>query len=352
MQIYGIPIYDQKLSSKNTDPLHIQGNILQIPKFLSKLTLRDKGNSYIYKQLNANTEMRILFNKKFLEHNVGSEEEGDYRILGFSKYHCDVDPDEGLELIKLVHPEAYINKIKDACLNSNKIAEIELTPASWEASLLSVACTMKAAREGNFAVVRPPGHHAGRSSSMGFCLFNNVAIAAQKLASEGKKVFILDIDAHHGNGTQDIFYANQQVFYCSIHQSFCWPNTGSPLEQGVGEGKGFTANFQLMLGCGDKAYLDMIDKAIELGQKFKPDVVAISAGFDAYYKDKMMNLDVGLKSFYETGFRLGRAFENVFAVLEGGYHNDIFACVRDFADGVNVGSRPVPDRYNHEMSLG
>ena len=308
--------------------------------------------SYIYQPLNEVAEMRILFNKKSLEHNIGSEQEGEYRIHGFSKYHNDVDPEYGLELVKLVHPQEYIDKVKNACFNNEKIAEIQLTPASWDAALISVALTMKAAQEGRFAVVRPPGHHAGKSCSMGFCLFNNIAIAAQKLANEGKKVFILDIDAHHGNGTQDIFYEDDRVYYCSIHQSFSWPNTGSPFERGSGAGLGYTLNLQLMLGCGDKPFMEAIDKAIEAGQKFNPDIVGISAGFDAYYKDKMMNLDVGLKSFYETGFRLGRAFDNLFAVLEGGYHDDIFACVRDFTDGINVGSRPVPDRYNHEMSLG
>ncbi len=308
---------------------------------------------FVYLQpMNAETKMKILFNKKFLEHNIGSQEEGEYRVRGFSKHHVDINPAHGLEMIRLIHPEDYIQQIRKACENHEKVAEIQLTPATWEATQIAAALSVKAAEEQAFAVVRPPGHHAGRASSLGFCLFNNIAIAAQKLVNEGKRVFILDIDAHHGNGTQDIFYASDRVFYCSIHQSFCWPNTGSPLEMGIGPGKGFTLNFQLMLGCGDKAYLEAIDKAIEAGRAFKPDVVAISAGFDAYYKDKMMNLDVGLKSFYETGFRLGRAFDNIFAILEGGYHNDIYSCVRDFADGINVGSRPVPDRYNHEMSLG
>jgi acetoin utilization deacetylase AcuC-like enzyme len=296
--------------------------------------------------------MKILFNNKFLEHNTGSQEEGEYRIRDFSRFHRDINADDGLQYIALIHPPEYIEHIKLACLQNQKIAEIQLSPKTWEAAQLAAALTVKAADEKAFAVVRPPGHHAGRASSMGFCLFNNMAIAAQKLVNEGKKVFILDIDAHHGNGTQDIFYASDEVFYASIHQSFSWPNTGSPFETGLGPGVGYTLNLQLMLGCGDKAFLEALDKIIEAAQTFKPDVVGVSAGFDAYYKDKMMNLDVSLRAFYECGFRLGRSFDHIFAVLEGGYHEDIFHCVRDFADGIEVGSRPVKDRFNHDMSIG
>jgi len=295
--------------------------------------------------------MRILFNSKFLHHNTEAQEEGIYRISKFAS-HCNDEEFDGESFLSLVHPQEYIEKIKQACVEKKKLAEIQLSPDTWEAAKTAVGLTIKASEHGDFAVVRPPGHHAGRASHMGFCLFNNIAIAAQKLVNEGKKVFILDIDAHHGNGTQDIFYAEDKVFYCSIHQSFSYPFTGLPHEKGLGPGEGFTLNIPLMLGCGDKRFLEAVDQAIEASRKFNPDVVGVAAGFDGYSKDKMMNLNYSLKAFYESGFKMGRAFSNLFAVLEGGYHNDIFECVTQFIEGVHVGSRPVRNRFDHDMSVG
>ncbi|MCB0806764.1 MAG: histone deacetylase [Bacteroidales bacterium] len=304
---------------------------------------------YLHPEKDAGN-MKILFNQKFLLHNADSEAEGSYRLSMFKK--CADSDVNGESYIELVHPKDYIEQIRNQCLNSEKIAEINLTPDSWEAAKTAVGLAVRASENGDFAAIRPPGHHAGRASSMGFCLFNNIAIAAQKLAEEGKKVFIFDFDAHHGNGTQEIFYQEDRVMYCSIHQMFSFPHTGLPHETGFGKGKGFTANLPLSIACDDEQFLKAVDKAIEIGHNFEPDVVAISAGFDGYYKDRMMNMDISLKAYYECGFRLGKAFSNVFAVLEGGYHEDIFQCVRDFVEGINVGSRPIRDRFNHEMSIG
>jgi acetoin utilization deacetylase AcuC-like enzyme len=298
-----------------------------------------------------NPEMRILFNRKFLRHNTEAEEEGTYRIRQFASLGDDEEYD-GEPYLPLVHPLEYIESIKKACTEKKKIAEIQLSPHTWESVKTAVGLTIKASERGDFAVVRPPGHHAGRASYMGFCLFNNIAIAAQKLVNQGKKVFILDIDAHHGNGTQDIFYAENKVFYCSIHQAFSFPFTGQRSEKGIGPGEGYTLNVPLMIGCGDKSFLRAVDQAIYAARQFNPDVVGISAGFDGYVKDKMMNLDYSLKAFYETGFKLARAFKNIFAVLEGGYHDDIFECVNQLIEGIHVGSRPVRNRFDHDMSVG
>jgi acetoin utilization deacetylase AcuC-like enzyme len=294
--------------------------------------------------------MKILFNKQFLLHNIHSDAEGAYRIRGFS----DIEDTyaNGEPYFSLVHTEPYIEWIKEACESEDYVAEVLLTPDTWEAAKIAVGLTVLAAEQGDFAVVRPPGHHAGRQRAAGFCLFNNIAIATQKLVNEGKKVLIFDFDAHHGDGTQSIFYESDQVLYCSVHQLYAYPFSGFSSETGTGKGTGYTLNFPLVAGSGDKEFFDCLDKAIGAARNFSPDVVGVSAGFDGYHKDRILGLQYSLNAFYETGFRLRRSFSHIFAVLEGGYHDDIRTCVDKFIEGVEMGSRPSRIKYDHDMSLG
>ena len=295
--------------------------------------------------------MKVLFNKKFLNHNVNSEAEGSYRIEAFPKEFSDVDAN-GEEFITLVHTDQYKQMIKSACMNNEVQAEVQLTPESWDAAISAVGLAVNAAEQGDFAVVRPPGHHARREKGAGFCLFNNIAIATQNLVNQGKKVFIFDFDGHHGDGTQDIFYSSDQVLFCSVHQAYAYPYSGFDTKKGEGKGDGYTLNFPLIAGAGDKEFLEVVDKAIEAGRQFEPDVVAISAGFDGYEKDRLLGLKYSLKAYYECGFRMRRAFGHIFALLEGGYHYDIKECVEYFIDGINVGARPPKKLFNEDMSIG
>lgn len=295
--------------------------------------------------------MRVLFNRKFLEHNAHSQAEGAYRLKEFPALFEDEDHN-GESFITLVHPESYRDKIKEVCLAGEYLAEVHLTPASYEAAISAVGLSIMAAEQGDFAAVRPPGHHAGKSSFSGFCFFNNIAIAAQHLANQGKRVFIFDFDGHHGDGTQSIFYDTDQVFYASIHQAFTFPMTGSPAETGTGKGEGYTLNIPLMPSAGDEAFLQGLDVVLDRAREFNPDVLAVSAGFDGYPDDLLLKLDYSIKVFYECGFRLRRAFPRIFAILEGGYHNQIKECVEAFVSGVNVGARPVRDSFDHNMSIG
>ena len=295
--------------------------------------------------------MRVLFNKKFLLHNVDSEFEGAYRLIDFPTHFEDEEFD-GEPYFELVHSKSYIKKFKQACEQRQLMAEVELSPDSYNAARTAVGLSILASMQGDFAVVRPPGHHASREKASGFCFFNNMAIAAQHLVNDGKKVLIIDIDGHHGDGTQKIFYDNDRVFYASLHQSFTFPHTGSSAETGEGKGLGFTLNIPMMPGSGDKEFLNAIHQIIIAGHQFKPDVVGISAGFDGYEHDHLLSLKFTTKAYYECGFRLRRAFKNIFAILEGGYHADIHACVSAFIIGINVGSLPIRSSFDHEMSIG
>lgn len=295
--------------------------------------------------------MKVLFHKKFLEHNIDSDSEGAYRLLSYMDTY-ESPHVVGEPYINLVHSERYIEYFREACEKGDCVAEVNLTPASYEAACLAVGLTIRASEQGDFAVVRPPGHHAGRERAAGFCFFNNIAIAVQKLVNEGKRVFIFDIDGHHGDGTQSIFYDTDRVLYCSIHQHYAYPYTGFPDETGTGVGVGFTHNFPLISGCGDKEFLVAVDKAIAIGRRFNPDVVAVSAGFDAYYKDKLLGLQVTQRAFYECAFRTRRAFKNIFAVLEGGYHNDLKECIDSFVEGIHKGALPPVLKWDTDMSIG
>jgi acetoin utilization deacetylase AcuC-like enzyme len=210
------------------------------------------------------------------------------------------------------------------------------SPGTWDAALAAAGSTaelalrvMKGELQQGISVVRPPGHHATRDQAMGFCLINNVAVAAAAARAAGAaRVAIVDWDVHHGNGTQDIFWNDPNVLYLSVHQFPYYPGTGAPTEIGGDVARGSTINVGLPAGSTDADYTAVFDHVfLPAIAKFKPDLVFISAGFDAFEHDPLAGMRVTHNGFAAMARRLRRAAEGsaggrLVAVLEGGYDLD------------------------------
>lgn len=180
-----------------------------------------------------------------------------------------------------------------------------------------------------FAIIRPPGHHACTDKSGGFCIVNNIAIAANYAIYQGfKRVFIFDFDAHHGNGTQEIFYKRSDVFYCSIHTMDAYPKTGSSDEIGKGQGKGFTCNITVPKGVEPEDYLKEFHQTIiPMVTLFDPDIILVSAGFDGLATDPMAIMKLIPETYAEIATSLKKQGVALGFVLEGGYNiPDLMVC--------------------------
>ena len=289
--------------------------------------------------------MEILFgtHPKYIEHDAGSghpeqparldavlagvEESGVREGIGFF-----VPEPATMADLHRVHDPAYVDALRRFCLmgGGQLDPDTAVSVASWDAALLAAGSGLDAVRRlrageasSAFLAVRPPGHHAVADRAMGFCLINNVAVTAASLVAEGEKVLIFDYDAHHGNGTQDIFYRDPNVLYVSFHQYPLYPGTGRADEVGAGAGVGTTVNIpvpaETTLGTYQAAIDEIVAPAVDA---FGPTWVIASAGFDGHRDDPLTELGLTAQDFGDLTswlFALVPRGRRI-AILKGGYN--------------------------------
>jgi acetoin utilization deacetylase AcuC-like enzyme len=297
------------------------------------------------------TRTAVIFSPLYYRHNTGRghpesarrlhaiiSEVRESHLLDNGKLRFVQPKKASIEDVELVHGLEYIKLVEAVSRSGGGLLDLQDTVTSLESfetalyavggTLKAVDLVMKGKYKNAFALVRPPGHHAGRFRACGFCIFNNVAIATRHLIRNWKleKVAILDVDAHHGNGTQEAFYGTDKVLYVSLHEDpTSFPGTGFIDEIGEKEGKGYKVNIPLPFGTGDKVYLNaMKEIVIPIIHQYKPEFMLVSAGFDGHYTDPVANLSLSAHCVQHAHEMIASLAANecqgkLVSVLEGGY---------------------------------
>ena len=294
----------------------------------------------------------FLYDPRYLDHDAGrGHPERSERLVSTMAWLEDQDWFDGLvriepmmadrAWIESVHDASYIARAEETCRSGAPfldVADVGVSRRSSEVARLAAGGAIALADrivagevENGFALARPPGHHAERGMALGFCLFNNVAIAARYLqrAHGVDKVLILDFDVHHGNGTQHTFEEDPSVMYASIHQYPYYPGTGAASETGVGRGVGATVNCPVPAGAGDETYRRAFNERIlPAADAFAPEFVIVSAGFDAHADDPLAQVRVSTECFGWMSERIveladKHAAGRVLSILEGGYNVEV-----------------------------
>jgi acetoin utilization deacetylase AcuC-like enzyme len=310
----------------------------------------------------------IVYSQKYLEHKTGNgHPESPQRLTAIIRgiERSELLKDRGCMLVEpelislkdllMIHTLEYVERVRSICKSGGGLLDEEtpVSKESFDVAILAAGGAIRAVQgvmskefDNAFALVRPPGHHAGPNFSLGFCVFNNVALAAKYLNEKMglRRILIFDIDAHHGNGTQEIFYDVSNVLFISIHEDPTeFPQTGFVGEVGVDEGLGYTVNIPLPYGSGDPAYLMALKNIVlPIISQYKPQFMLLSAGFDGYYRDIIADLSLSAY-IYPKIFRIlldlaHKICDGKFvAVLEGGYNLGFLrkvvpSCIAEMAD--------------------
>ena len=287
--------------------------------------------------------MRIVYSEKCLEYVLPYHPESPervyraYRLLK-SKGLKFIEPEASSEDdLKMVHSEDFIMRIRSGDFFDPDSPSL---PDIYEYARLSVGGAIKSMEvalrgENAFSLMRPPGHHVGVNGSalgapsMGFCYFNNIAVSCMKALRDVDKIAIIDIDCHHGNGTQEIFLGNPHVLFVSLHKyGAFYPGTG-------GFSEGNCLNYPFRNPVGDREYLQVLRKALKKVEEFNPDLIAVSAGFDAHRDDPVGALMLSEEAYKEIGRMIADLKRSVFAVLEGGYGRFFPECVWNFVHALD-----------------
>jgi len=293
-------------------------------------------------------EVAIVYHEDFLKHVTGQgHPESPERLMAImerlsaerllERLVTIVPEEASSDTAALVHKPEYVRWVRDRCQQGAQCldwGDTTVCADSYRVALLAVGAVTAAAdwlmereKRRAFCAVRPPGHHAEPDRAMGFCLFNNVAVCARYLQRKHsvERVLIVDWDVHHGNGTQTVFYGDDSVFYFSVHQYPHYPGTGKESERGVGRGEGYTMNVPLPAGSGDAEYVRAFrERLVPAAESFRPEVVLVSAGFDAHANDPLASMcvtDDGFAELSEIVRSIAEQHANgrVISVLEGGY---------------------------------
>ncbi len=283
---------------------------------------------------------QLVYSDVFRQHDTISHPENAERTMVMTQalqdsplmHHVEIiDPIMFPEkLLYEIHSERMINLIKEISESHNGWVDLVtyICRHDFETARFAVGATLQLCNEvlkgtidNGFAMVRPPGHHATSNTSMGFCLFNNAALAAQQLVKKKKKVLIFDMDVHHGNGTQEIFYKSDKVMYQSFHLSPHFPGTGKIDDIGESDGAGYTVNAPLSYGNGDTAIKALMDEIfLPIASQFKPDIIIASSGFDSHHADPLGGLCLTVNMFGTLIEQLLSIQSKLVCTLEGGYN--------------------------------